>query len=72
MKANVDAFQHSNCFCSLHCRAQSCSPSLYACRSRGHTHLDEVAANAEAFQHNEALLLIHFSMRCMLIWKPYF
>lgn len=31
---------------------------------RGHTHVDDVAANAEAFQHNEALLLIHFSMRC--------
>jgi ribonuclease BN (tRNA processing enzyme) len=42
-----------------------CAPSL----RRGHTHIDDVAANAEAFQHCETLLLIHFSMRCARLWS---
>jgi ribonuclease BN (tRNA processing enzyme) len=50
-----------------HARAErSCKAQLMSMfpRCRGHTHIDEVAAHAEAFRHNEALLLIHFSMRC--------
>ena len=31
-------------------------------RDFGHTHLDEICANAELFQ-NEAILLVHFSAR---------
>lgn len=37
--------------------------SAASARDKGHTHLHEVAANADAFAQNEALLLIHFSMR---------
>lgn len=36
--------------------------SVQECRSKGHVHLDEIAARAELFQ-NEAILLTHFSAR---------
>lgn len=66
--SNVD-YNNPACWHIEACGSISSHVMNQSCRTRpcvlcrGHTHLDELAANADAFQHNEALLLIHFSMR---------